>query len=90
MTRFELLSILDRSKSELSAAEVARRAERIDRPFKNQLRTQLSRLHRWGLARRRWDRWRFEPYAGRGAFVYRITRKGKARLRWHNSVQKST
>jgi len=82
MNRFELLSILSSVNSELSVSEIAARAGNPTRRFEKQVRVQLNRLHRWGLVLRGVDRWSYAKRHGFGLLTYRISAKGKERIRW--------
>ena len=78
MTRFEILKILDRAKTWLSIGEI-----QISTRSTENIRSQLARLHRWGLVRRRQDRFAYRKHHGFGIWVFRISKRGRDRLRWH-------
>lgn len=85
MSRFEILALLSRVSPNLTVPELARASEELEfhrHAFRAALRTQLNRLHRWGLVRRQFRRWSYSPQSGFGRWHYSISQKGKDRLAW--------
>jgi DNA-binding IclR family transcriptional regulator len=83
VNRFELLQMLDRTKPWMSIREI-----QIFAGCRESVRTQLGRMHRWGLVRRRQDRFAYRKHHGFGIWVFRISKRGRERLAWARSEGK--
>lgn len=89
MTRFQVLSLLTRIPHEADLrglcmyfSHLSKGPHWYSRSFREALRTQLARLASYGLVSRRWERGSRNARGNYGEFVYRITARGKARLKW--------
>jgi hypothetical protein len=89
MTRFQVLELLNRAVRYEDLKEIIARSNGgtgnsswWTRPFREALRTQLTRAARWRLVSRRFEKWGRNGRGNFGVYVYRITAKGKARLAW--------
>ena len=75
MSRFQVLELVSRFPYGASMGTLETRAGQFRRSQREALRTQLNRLHRWGLVSRQARTWR------RG-YHYKITMRGRERLIW--------
>ena len=85
MTRFELLDLLSRQDRAISCRELAEKFRCpgwYSRGFRASLNARLRKLRRYGLVKRRLNRW-LRPYHARcGVYLWTISTRGKVRLEW--------
>lgn len=89
VTRFRILALLSAADGGLTCKELAKVTEHeryITRSFQASLATRLRRLRRWGLVRRRLDKFdRPKRSRRKGVSRWRLSRRGSTRLSWAKS-----
>ena len=85
LSRFQILELLtqhDRGISTRELAEMSRCPGWYSRDFRASLHARLRKLWRYGLVKRRLNRW-LRPYHARcGVYLWTISTRGKVRLEW--------
>lgn len=88
MTRFQLLALLTRMRRTATLQEILSHPNAPKPPHwwsrsaREAVRTQLSRLARYGLVSRKFERGGRNSRGNLGVYVYQITPRGIARLKW--------
>ena len=92
LTRFRILALLSSANYGLTCKELAKASGQdhfSKRSFLASLTSRLRRLRRWGLVRRKLDRFNRPMRARRiGVYRWRISRRGLDRLAWARTKRK--